>query len=184
MVHLVGMERNESGVADPPDAGLFAARDVGNVFAEHRLSLLRLAVLLVGDRATAEDVVQDAFAGLHRRRAELRDRDSAVAYARTAVVNGCRMVLRRRSLMRRVGISPEPPIWSAESAAMLQEDRREVIEALQRLPRRRREVLILRFYLDLSDAEIAQIMGIGQASVRSTAARALQSLGVLLGEGA
>jgi RNA polymerase sigma factor (sigma-70 family) len=67
---------------------------------------------------------------------------------------------------------------------MVQEDRREVIEALQRLPRRRREVLILRFYLDLSDAEIAQIMGIGPATVRSTAARALQALGVLLGEGA
>jgi RNA polymerase sigma-70 factor (sigma-E family) len=153
---------------------------VAMVFAEHRLGLIRLAVLLVGDRATAEDVVQDAFAGLHRRWPELRDSASALAYGRTSVVNGCRMVLRRRSLTRRLGVTHDPPIWSAESAAMLREDRRQVIEALQRLPRRRREVLILRFYLDLSDTEIAQIMGITEATVRSTATRALDALGRLL----
>jgi RNA polymerase sigma-70 factor (sigma-E family) len=172
------MYGNKPDVADPPGAS-----DVGSVFAEHRLGLLRLAVLLVGDRATAEDVVQDAFTGLHRHWSDLQDSARALAYARTSVVNGCRMVLRRRSLMRRVGISHEPPIWSAESAVMLREDRREVIEALQRLPARRREVLILRYYLDLSDAEIAQIMGISQTTVRSTAARALSALGTLLEEG-
>jgi RNA polymerase sigma-70 factor (sigma-E family) len=168
------MDRNNVLVSVPPD--------VSEVFAEQRLGLLRLAVLLVGDRATAEDVVQDAFVGLHRRWDELRDAASALAYARASVVNGCRMVLRRRSLMRRVGFSHDPPIWSAESAAMLREDRREVIEALQRLPRRRREVLILRFYLDLSDVEIAQVMGVSEATVRSTATRALSALGRLLGE--
>src|SRR4051794_26763246 len=167
------MDRNESAAVLP---------DVGQVYAEHRLTLLRLAVLLVGDRATAEDVVQDAFAGLHRRRSTLSDASSALPYARSAVVNGCRMVLRRRSLMRRVGISPEPPVWSAESAALLTEDRREVVEALRRLPVRRREVLVLRYYLDLSDAEIAQAMGVGESTVRSTAARALSALGELLGE--
>jgi RNA polymerase sigma-70 factor (sigma-E family) len=169
------MKRNEPPlVVDPPDAGA--------VFAAHRLGLLRLAVLLVGDRATAEDVVQDAFAGLHRHWPELRDSAAALAYARASVVNGSRMVLRRRSLMRRVGVAPDPPIWSAESAAMLSEDRREVVEALRRLPRRRREVLVLRYYLDLSDAEIAAALGIGEATVRSTAARALRALGRLLGE--
>lgn len=168
------MERNEPLVIRPPD--------VAAVFAEHRLGLLRLAVLLLGDQATAEDVVQDAFAGLHRRWAELRDEAGALAYARASVVNGCRMVHRRRALMRRIGFAPEPPIWSAESAVMLREDHREVIEALQRLPRRRREVLVLRYYLDLSDAEIAAAMGIGQATVRSTAARALSELGRLIGE--
>jgi RNA polymerase sigma-70 factor (sigma-E family) len=169
------MDRNEPSVAD--------ALDAGRLFAVHRLGLLRLAVLLVGDRATAEDVVQDAFAGLHAHWSELRDSTSALAYARGAVVNGCRMVQRRRSVTRRVGIAPDPPIWSAESAAMVREDRREVVEALQRLPGRRREVLVLRFYLDLSDAEIAQIMGISQATVRSTAARALSALAELLREG-
>ena len=123
------MDRNEWDVADPPDAG--------SVFTVHRLGLLRLAVLLIGDRATAEDVVQDAFAGLHSRWAELHDVASALAYVRGSVVNGCRMVLRRRSLMRRIGILGDPPIWSAESAALVREDHREVIEALQRLALRR-----------------------------------------------
>jgi RNA polymerase sigma-70 factor (sigma-E family) len=169
------MDRNKWRVADPPDAG--------SVFTMHRLGLLRLAVLLIGDRATAEDVVQDAFAGLHSRWAELHDVASALAYVRGSVVNGCRMVLRRRSLMRRIGILGDPPIWSAESAALVREDHREVIEALQRLALRRREVLVLRYYLDLSDAEIAEIMGVSQSTVRSTAARALGALGELLKEG-
>ncbi|GAB2807716.1 SigE family RNA polymerase sigma factor [Actinoallomurus bryophytorum] len=162
-------------MADPADAG--------SVFTMHRLGLLRLAVLLIGDRATAEDVVQDAFAGLHSRWAELRDVASALAYVRGSVVNGCRMVHRRRSLIRRIGILPDPPIWSAESAALVREDHREVVEALQHLPHRRREVLVLRYYLDLSDAEIAEIMGISPSTVRSTAARALGALGELLKEG-
>jgi RNA polymerase sigma-70 factor (sigma-E family) len=169
------MDRNEGDVADPAHAG--------SVFAMHRLGLLRLAVLLIGDRATAEDVVQDAFAGLHARWAELHDVASALAYVRGSVVNGCRMVLRRRSLIRRIGILPDPPIWSAESAALVREDHREVIEALQHLPHRRREVLVLRYYLDLSDAEIAEIMSISPSTVRSTAARALGALGELLKEG-
>jgi RNA polymerase sigma-70 factor (sigma-E family) len=169
------MDRKEPDVVDPPDAGF--------LFAAHRLGLLRLAVLLVGDRATAEDVVQDAFAGLHSHRTELRDAASALAYVRGSVVNGCRTVLRRRSLMRRVGIRPDPPVWSAESAALVREDHREVAEALQRLPLRRREVLVLRYYLDLPDAEIAEVMGVSQATVRSTAARALGALGELLKEG-
>jgi RNA polymerase sigma-70 factor (sigma-E family) len=168
------MERNEPLVIGPTD--------VATVFTEHRAGLLRLAVLLVGDQATAEDVVQDAFAGLHRRWADLRDEARALAYARASVVNGCRMVHRRRALTRRLGLAPDPPIWSAESAVMLREDHREVIEALQRLPRRRREVLVLRYYLDLPDAEIAEVMGIGPATVRSTATRALHELGRLIGE--
>jgi RNA polymerase sigma-70 factor (sigma-E family) len=210
--HLKVMDRNGPSVSDPPDPApgdpqddasgdtTDAAADgaradgmtaddtadaaIAAVFTEHRLGLLRLAVLLLGDRASAEDVVQDAFAGLHRRRGELRETSKALPYARAAVVNGCRMVLRRRSLLRRIGVPHEPPVWSAESAAMIGEDRREVMRALQRLPRRRREVLVLRYYLDQTDAEIAVIMGIGQATVRSTAARALASLGDLLREDA
>lgn len=179
------MDRNPTLTSDPR-AAPSEPPDIGAVFADHRMGLLRLAVLLVGDRATAEDVVQDAFAGLQRRSGELRTAQSALPYVRAAVVNGCRMVQRRRSLLRRIGITPQPPIWTVESAeatTILREDRREVIEALQRLPRRRREVLILRFYLDLPDAEIAQVMGIGEATVRSTAARAIAALGRILEEG-
>lgn len=153
------------------------------VFAEHWTGLLRLAVLLVGDRVTAEDVVQDAFVGLQRRWRDLRDPTRALPYARAAVINGSRTVLRRRALVRRLGGgSYEPPIWSAESAAMLGEDRRAVMRALQRLPPRRRAVLILRYYLDLTDSEIADVLDISPSSVRSTATRALRTLSNVLGQ--
>jgi RNA polymerase sigma factor (sigma-70 family) len=83
---------------------------------------------------------------------------------------------------RRLGWAHEPAVWSAEAAALLSEDRREVIRAMERLPARRREVLVLRYYLDLTDAEIAAAMGITEATVRSTAARALRAMARMLGE--
>ncbi len=154
------------------------------LFREHQLSLTRTALMIVGDRATAEDVVQDAFAETHRRIGRLTDHDRMLPYVRAAVVNRCRTVLRRRALALRVGRVHEPPVWSAESAAMLGEDRREVFLALRRLPRRQREALVLRYYLDVDDAEIAEVMGISRSTVRSTIARALAALGRQLGENA
>jgi RNA polymerase sigma-70 factor (sigma-E family) len=168
---------------DPEESGLaLATDDLETVFARHRDGLFRLAVLLVGDEAEAEDVVQDAFAGLHRRWPRLRETGNARAYTRAAVVNGCRMLLRRRVLARRLGMTHEPPIWSAEEAVIVREDRREVMAALQRLPGRRREALVLRYYLDLDDAEIARTMGVSESSVRSTITRGLAALGNLLKE--
>ncbi|MFC6885959.1 MULTISPECIES: SigE family RNA polymerase sigma factor [Actinomadura] len=172
------MERVDTPLAEPAGA---AEERVTALFRRHRLALLRLAVLLVGDEPTAEDVVQDAFMGLHRRWAGLEDEGKALAYARASVVNGSRSVLRRRSVARRFGIAHEPPIWSAESEAILGEDRRRVMEALRRLPRRRREVLVLRFYAGLGDAEIAEALGIAPVTVRTTAARGLTALARLLG---
>ncbi|MDL4770566.1 MULTISPECIES: sigma-70 family RNA polymerase sigma factor [Thermomonosporaceae] len=172
------MDGLETEVADPPGD----PRDgVAALFHDNRLKLLRLAVLMVGDEATAEDVVQDAFIGLHRRWSGLDDERKAPAYARASVLNGCRSVLRRRSIARRLGIVHEPPVWSAESEVLVGEERRGVMEALQKLPRRRREVLVLRYYLDLGDAEIAEAMGIAEVTVRTTAARALTALARLLG---
>jgi RNA polymerase sigma-70 factor (sigma-E family) len=144
--------------------------------------LVRVAVLLVGDQPSAEDVVQDAFMGLYRTLSGLRDRDRALAYLRAAVVNGSRSVLRarRRTASRRV--SQEPPVWSAESAAIASEDRREVLAAVARLPRRSREVLALRYYLDLSESEIAAALGVSRGTVSSTASRALAALARELGE--
>ncbi|ONH22405.1 RNA polymerase subunit sigma-24 [Pseudofrankia asymbiotica] len=153
------------------------------MFGEHRAGLLRLAVVLVGDQRTAEDVVQEAFIGLMRHWSRLRDPGSAQAYVRAAVLNGARGVLRRRVVLARIGVRHEPPIWSAESAAMFREDRREVMAALRRLAPRRQQVLVLRYYLDLSDGEIADMLGITPATVRSTATRALRALARQLGEG-
>jgi RNA polymerase sigma-70 factor (sigma-E family) len=142
----------------------------------HALTLVRFATLMVGDKPSAEDVVQDAFIGLYRALPRLRDSAKALPYLRTAVVNGCRSVLRaRRRAFLRV-IPHEPPVWSAESAAMVGEDRREVLAAVARLPRRAREVLALRYFLDLTDEQIAASLGIARGTVSSTASRALAAL--------
>jgi RNA polymerase sigma-70 factor (sigma-E family) len=145
--------------------------------AAHAGQLVRVAVLLLGDRPSAEDVVQDAFLGLYRALPRLRDTDKVLPYLRTAVVNRSRSVLRarRRAALRRV--PHEPPVWSAESAAMASEERRAVLAAVSRLPARAREVLALRYYLDLPDAEIAEILGISRSTVSSTVSRALATLG-------
>ena len=145
-------------------------------YREHQTGLVRLAMMLVGDEATAEDVVQDVFVRLHRNAPALRDEQKLLAYVRSSVLNGCRSVLRRRKLVRRHAERYEPPVWSAESQAMLGEDHREVMRALHRLPRRQREVLVLRFYADLPDDEIATTLRIRPSTVRSTMSRALATL--------
>jgi RNA polymerase sigma-70 factor (sigma-E family) len=149
---------------------------VDGLFKTHAIALIRLALLLVGDRASAEDVVQDAFLGLHRSLPKLRDHSKALAYLRTSVVNGCRSVQRsrRRAWLRRA--DHDPPAWSAESAAIASEERRAVLAAVAGLPTRAREVLALRYYLDLPDNEIAAALGISRGTVSSTASRALAAL--------
>ncbi|MFF3671325.1 RNA polymerase sigma factor [Microtetraspora malaysiensis] len=149
-----------------PDAELVA------LYRDHRLGLVRLAVLLVGDQETAEDVVQDVFARLHGMG---RPGTTTISYVRTCVLNGSRSVLRRRAVtLRRTERVSETE--SAETTAMIGESRREVLLALARLPRRQREALILRYYLDLHDAEIAEVMRIRPSTARSTIARALTRL--------
>jgi RNA polymerase sigma-70 factor (sigma-E family) len=166
--------------ADPPDSA--GSTDgtpdlVASLFRAHGVGLIRLAVMLVGDQASAEDVVQDAFLGLHRALPGLRDREKALAYLRASVVNRCRSVQRsrRRAWLRRV--QHDLPVWSAESAAMATEERRAVLAAVARLPRRSREVLAFRYYLDLPQDEIAAILGISRGTVSSTISRALAELG-------
>ncbi len=135
-------------------------------------------LLMLGDRASAEDAVQEAFAAVYRRWDKIKDGTRVEAYLRSAVLNTSRSVLRRRKLADTASAAwSSRPVWSAESQAMLGEDRREVLAALATLPTRRREVLVMRFYLHLSDAEIAQTLGITEVSVRSTASRALRSPG-------
>ncbi|MEU6731324.1 SigE family RNA polymerase sigma factor [Nonomuraea wenchangensis] len=170
--------RSETVHPPPGPWGVESSADaaVTELFLAHRLALVRLAFLLLGDQETAEDVAQDAFAEVYRRWSRLADRGQLLPYLRTAVVNGCRMVLRRRAIIGRFRGHREVPFWSAEAAALLGETRREVFLAVRALPRRQREVLVLRFYLDLSEAEIAQVMGVSRGTVKSTASRALKVL--------
>ncbi len=146
---------------------------VRDLYQAHALTLVRVAKLLLGDQPSAEDVVQDAFLGLYRALPRLTDHDEMLPYLRAAVINASRSVLRARRRALRRPVQHEPAGSSAESAAMASEDRRAVLAAVARLPRRGREVLVLRYYLDLQDREIAVALGISRGTVSSTASRAL-----------
>ncbi|MGW5051105.1 SigE family RNA polymerase sigma factor [Actinokineospora sp. NPDC004072] len=161
-----------SAPAARPDAPL----TLEDLYRTHRMRLIRLALLLVDEPATAEDVVQEAFTGLHRHWGNLRDSAAAVGYLRTAVVNGSRSVLRRRKTAREYTPPHAPNARSAESLAMLTAEHQHVVKALQQLPPRQREVLVLRYYGNLSEAEIAEAAGISRGTVKSTASRALEAL--------
>lgn len=168
-----------AGASHGPAPGA-RARDVAELFQAHHLSLVRLALLLLGDQASAEDVVQDVYARLQRpRRRSSAPPDDLLAYARAALVNTCRTVLRRRALTRRF-TEPPAPVWSAgnsaESDVVIAEDRRRVLRAIARLAPRQREAVILRYYLDLPEAEIAAAMGVSAGTVKSTLSRGLVAL--------
>jgi RNA polymerase sigma-70 factor (sigma-E family) len=165
-------------------AAVSAERAVTDLYAAHALGMIRLAHIMLGDRQSAEDVVQEAFSGLYRRWPGLSDPGSAVHYVRSAVLNGCRSLLRRKTLpqaARGLG-GQQPTVDSAEAEVLTGEARREVMAALRRLPPRQREALVLRYYLDLSVDEAATTMGISPSSVRSATHRALRALGRSLKE--
>jgi RNA polymerase sigma-70 factor (sigma-E family) len=176
--------RAAAGVVEQHGAGADRADAeavVTALYEAHALGLVRLAYVMLGDRATAEDIVQEAYSGLYRRWGQLSDQGRALSYVRSSVLNGCRSALRSRRAGDAGGVH-QPPAVSAEAAALSSEERREVMRALRRLPDRQREVLVLRFYMDEPEAEIARVMGISPGTVRSTTHRALAALGRLLGE--
>ena len=144
-----------------------ADRAVTALYGTHYRPLVRLAALLVRDVATAEEVVQDSFMAMHASWRRLRDTDKALSYLRQAVVNKSRSVLRHRMVVDRNAPKPPPLAPSAEQGAMTELERSAVISALRRLPPRQREALVLRYYCDLSEAQIASAMGISPGCVRS-----------------
>jgi RNA polymerase sigma-70 factor (sigma-E family) len=161
--------------------------DLSALFVRRQAELVRLALLLVGDQPTAEDVVQDVFARLHARGTRHLHGDDALPYIRAAVLNGCRSQLRRRAIARRFAGTAGKPLeqvtcGSAEQELIRAEERKRALGALAALPSRRREVLVLRYYLGLSEAEIARVLGISTGTVKSTAARGLAALAQKLGE--
>jgi RNA polymerase sigma-70 factor (sigma-E family) len=149
---------------------------IDELYRSHRMGMVRLAILLVDDVASAEDVVQEAFAGLYRPWSGLRDRAAAIGYLRTAVVNGSRSMLRRRRTARAYVPPDAGTARSAESRAMMSAEHRAVVAALAELPARQREVLVLRYYGGLSEAEIAEATGLSKGTVKSTASRAIAKL--------
>jgi RNA polymerase sigma-70 factor (sigma-E family) len=175
--------RVDADAGTAPDS---AGDELTALFRGYHLDLVRLATMLTGDRATAEDVVQDAFEKVYAARNRLVGRGGvSVPYLRTAVINGCHGVHRRRKVARRreAEVPDDAGQVSAEQEVLCAERHREVGAALAKLPRRRREVLVLRYYLQLSEAEIAETLNISTGTVKSSAARGLTTLAKTLREG-
>lgn len=168
-------------VALGSDPALVAAeRAVTELYNAHYRSLVRLAVLLVRDVGTAEEVVQESFVAMHSGWRRLRDSDKALSYLRQSVVNRSRSVLRHRVVVDRNAPKPAPDMPSAEHGAFELLERAAVIAALQTLPLRQREAVVLRFYADMSEAQIAEAMRISRGAVKSHTARAMAALRTLL----
>jgi RNA polymerase sigma-70 factor (sigma-E family) len=171
-----------NGTADAPVTGRTWDADeaVTQLYSVQYRSLVRLAVLLLRDVGAAEEVVQDSFVAMHGSWRRLRDSDLALAYLRKTVVNRSRSALRHRSVEHRHAPAPMPDQASAEHGALETLEREEVIRALHRLPRRQREVLVLRYYVDLSEAQIADTIGISRGAVKSHASRGMATLRISL----
>lgn len=153
-----------------------ADRAVTELYSEHYRALVRLAAMLVRDTQTAEEVVQDAFVAMHDGWQRLRDNDKALAYLRQAVVNRSRSVLRHRTVIDKNMQKAPPDMPSAEHGAMVLFERHAVVAALRTLPPRQREAIVLRYYADLSEAEIAASMRISRGAVKSHTFRGMTAL--------
>jgi RNA polymerase sigma-70 factor (sigma-E family) len=173
-------------LADPDEDGpLVSFTDPGQwnadlavteLYSVHYRALVRLAALLVRDTPTAEEVVQDAFVAMHGGWQRLRDAEKALAYLRQSVVNRSRSVLRHRTVVDKNLQKAPPDMPSAEHGALVLLERSAVVAALHGLPERQRQAIVLRYYADLSEAEIADTMEISRGAVKSHTARGMAAL--------
>jgi RNA polymerase sigma-70 factor (sigma-E family) len=158
-----------------------AAAGVVIVFRVHYPHLVRLARHLLDDPTEAEDVVMDAFVGLSRRWGHVRRTDDVFWYLRASVVNGSRSRLRRLRVARgRRHTQLDREAAPADQLAIVHLEHQAVARALRTLPRRQREVLVLRYYDGATEAEIAETLGIGVGSVKTHASRGLHAVAAAL----
>lgn len=166
------------GISLVSSPGWDADDAVTELYVAHYRSMVRLAALLVRHSGEAEEIVQDAFVAMHAKWKRLRDPDRALAYLRQAVVNRARSSLRHHQVADRhspyLAATGDHP--SAEHSALASETRAGVMAALQTLPLRQREVLVLRYYSQLSEAEIADTLGISRGAVKSHTWRGVHAL--------
>jgi RNA polymerase sigma factor (sigma-70 family) len=194
---LVGM--GDGGVTGPgaPDrrrGTLSGARSSGDttdvneveryqqLFHGHFATMTRLAAMLGAD--DPENIAQEAFVRLHRRRRTLRDPHASLGYLRTTVVNLSRSRVRHLAVVRRNLPTRTPAGESTESAehlAVRREDARELVVALGQLSNRHREALVLRYWLELNEAEMADAMGVSRGTVKAHVSRGLDALATILG---
>jgi RNA polymerase sigma-70 factor (sigma-E family) len=151
-------------------------------YRAHYRSLLGLAALLLDDMASCEDVVQEAFIRVHSARRRVRDPEKTLAYLRQTVVNLSRSALRRRILGLRLLSKPMPDMASAEEGAYELLERDQLKAALRTLQRRQREVLVLRYFADMTEAQVAETLGISVGSVKAYGSRGIAALRVAMGD--
>ncbi|WP_267829817.1 SigE family RNA polymerase sigma factor [Streptomyces sp. H27-G5] len=149
-------------------------------YQAHYRSLLGLAALLLDDTASCEDVVQEAFIRVHSARNRVRDRDKTLAYLRQTVVNLSRSALRRRILGLKLLSKPMPDMASAEEGAYDQLERDDLIKSMRGLQRRQREVLVLRYFADMTEVQVAETLGISLGSVKAYGSRGIAALRVAM----
>jgi RNA polymerase sigma-70 factor (ECF subfamily) len=155
----------------PPTTGV----DLDGLFRAHATPLLRLAVVLTGDRPLAEELVQEAFVRLHRSGARPAS-GAELAYLRRTVVNLSHGHHRRLRIVRSHASEPLPTQPAAELDAIRQDGQRQVADAVRALPRRQRDCVVLRYYAELTDTEIAEALGISPGSVKTHLHRARTAL--------
>lgn len=181
-----------------PPATRDAASGVTALYQAHAVGLIRLAIIMLGDRGAAEDVVQEAFLGLYRHWGGLSDDANALSYVRSSVLNRSRNALRQRARQdrhfrrirddraaceERAFASSGLVCASAETVVLVGEEHSRTLAAIRRLPHRQREALVLRFYLDLSEEETARAMRVTRGTVKSATSRAIAALARTLKEG-
>ncbi|MER5641682.1 SigE family RNA polymerase sigma factor [Kitasatospora sp. NPDC002227] len=175
-VALFGVEgTSTTDIIETPTVGATVDQLTATYQAHYR-SLLRLAALLLDDLSSCEDVVQEAFIRVHAARGRVRDPEKTLAYLRQTVVNLSRSTLRRRILGLRLLPKPMPDMASAEEGAYDALERAELKTALKGLQRRQREVLVLRYFADMTEAQVADLLGISIGSVKAYGSRGLAAL--------
>lgn len=186
---LVGLSPATHAVTERPAArdaatgtNVDADEGIERLYLEHWDRLVRLSVLLVRDQGAAEEIVQDAFVAVHQRWDRLNDPERALAYLRQAIVNRSRSALRHRAVVQRyLARQALPDSAPSSDEPVLGDARRQlVLDALRQLPRRQREVLALRYYMDMSEAQIAETLGISKGAVKSHASRGAAALRPIL----
>jgi RNA polymerase sigma-70 factor (sigma-E family) len=161
---------------EAPAAAGWADQAVLAAYREHYGSLVRQAAVVVRDIPTAEDVVQDSFIATHIASPRLENSAKALAYLRQSVANRSRSVLRHRIVVDQYRPAPAPDMPSAEDSALSQLEHSAVISALTILAPRQRQVLALKFFADMSEAQVADALGISKGTVKTHTSRALTSL--------